>query len=153
MRRNMILLALLAGIAGAGCESYYGASGYSSGNLAYVGPGVSVVTGYDYPVFYSNNFYWRYDNGFWYRSPHYYGGWSYYRSPPPVVLGIHNPWSYRNYHPYSAGIYGYRNYHGGYYHGGYYRSYGGGYYRANHEHGNYYRGGYRGSGHYHGEHR
>ena len=36
--------------------------------LVYVSPGVYVIADYHEPVFYSDNYYWRYHGGYWYRS-------------------------------------------------------------------------------------
>ena len=106
--RHYILPALVTGLLfGAGCyagtgtyatASYGGPVGYYDPDLAYVGPGVQVVAGYDQPVFYSDNFYWRYDNNRWFRSSYYDRGWS-YATPPRAVLSIDRPYRYRNYRP------------------------------------------------------
>ena len=68
--------------------------GYSGGatvvapNLVYVEPGVQVIADYDQPVFYSDNYYWRYDNGLWYRSGYLGGGWAVNYNVPVGVRGI-----------------------------------------------------------------
>ena len=54
---------------------YSGGVGYGSPQMEYVSPGVQVISDYDYPVFYSDGFYWRYDGGAWYRSGYYNRGW------------------------------------------------------------------------------
>src|SRR5258706_25401 len=65
--------------------------GYSVGyvgpapRLAYVSPGVQVIADYDYPVFYADSFYWRYDGGVWYRSSAYTGGWQVSYNVPVAV--------------------------------------------------------------------
>ena len=105
MRRLLILLALTTGavVAGAGCNGRgtvaYTASGgyYSQPSLAYVAPGVYVVEDYGAPVFYSNNRYWRYDNGRWYRSRYYDRGYTYWARPPRAVLSIDRPYAYVRY--------------------------------------------------------
>src|SRR5438067_4557295 len=53
----------------------YGYAGPAPGMVA-VGPGVQVIADYDYPVFFSDGAYWRYDGGVWYRSGYYTGGWA-----------------------------------------------------------------------------
>ena len=79
--------------------------GYSYGyaapapSLYYVSPGVSVVAYSDYPVFYSDNYYWRYDNGLWYRSSYYGGGWVVWNDVPYSVRGIDRPYRYSHYAP------------------------------------------------------
>jgi hypothetical protein len=71
--------------------------------LVYVSPGVQVVADYDYPVFYSDNFYWRYDNGLWYRSGYLGGGWAVSYNVPGRIRGIDRPYAYAHYR---GGAYG-----------------------------------------------
>jgi hypothetical protein len=79
--------------------------GYSYGYAApapsmyYVSPGVSVVAYSDYPVFYSDNYYWRYDNGLWYRSNYYGGGWVAWNDVPYSVRRIDRPQTYARFTP------------------------------------------------------
>jgi hypothetical protein len=68
-------------------------------DLVYVSPGVQVIADYDTPIFYSDNYYWRYDGGRWYRSSWYTGGWSYWAAPPYAVTRIERPYTYRHYRP------------------------------------------------------
>jgi hypothetical protein len=153
MLRNVTLgLALVVGAAtpSSGCYGTAAYDGTYSG--AYVAPGVSVVSGYDYPVYYSDNAYWAYNNGYWYSAPYLGGGWV-YATPPAAVLGYYGHYGYGGYHAY-YGHYGPYYAPHGYYHGGYY---GHGYYGrstypyAGHVtgqyHGNYQARGY--GGHYH----
>lgn len=100
-----------------------------------VSPGVQVISDYDYPVFYSNNYYWRYDGGVWYRSGVYNGGWAASYDVPVGVRGIARPEGYVHYRGgvnYNAGYRG--GYNGGYNNGGPvvrdHRTYNGGAYRA-----------------------
>lgn len=107
MRRLLIALALgsSALVAGAGCtgraHATYAVSGgyaYSGPELAYISPGVYVVADYDEPVFYTNNSYWRYDNGVWYSSRYHDRGWRY--SPAPrALVSIERPRAYVRYRP------------------------------------------------------
>ena len=62
-------------------------------------PGVQVIADYDYPVFYSDNFYWRYDGGLWYRSGYWGGGWGVSYNVPYGIRGIAHPYSYAHYRP------------------------------------------------------
>jgi hypothetical protein len=115
--RTLLTLSFLGALA-AGCygEGGYGA-GYSYGyataspGLVYVSPGVQVIADYDYPVFYSDNYYWRYDNGLWYRSGGYNGGWSVSYDVPYGVRSIDRPYNYVHYRGNWNGNnnYGYRN--------------------------------------------
>ena len=104
--------------------------GYSYGYAApapsmyYVSPGVSVVAYSDYPVFYSDNYYWRYDGGLWYRSSYYNSGWVAWNDVPYGVRSIDRPYRYTRYNPgrwsrdpYAGsrdGVRDHRTYRGGY---------------------------------------
>ncbi|HEY6032826.1 MAG TPA: hypothetical protein VIV58_01165 [Kofleriaceae bacterium] len=95
----------------------YGGSAYVGGpQMEVVSPGVQVVADYDYPVFYSDGFYWRYDGGLWYRSGYYNGGWAVSYNVPYGVRGIGHPEYYAHYRGgYNNGYRGYNNgYRGGY---------------------------------------
>lgn len=120
MLRNFALVAALATTAG--CYAEMSDSYYGGATLSYVAPDVSVVAGYDYPVFYSNNNFWMYNSGVWYRSPYYDRGWV-YATPPVALRGIANPYAYVHYRHPSGAYYGHRGsygptYHGPVYHGG-----------------------------------
>ena len=110
--RGMILSAALTVAALGGCYGEVGYNaGYSTGpapsgdayvatpDLVEVSPGVQVVADYDEPVFYTDGFYWRYNDGYWYRSNNYATGWYYYERPPEVVLRIDRPYAYAHYRP------------------------------------------------------
>ena len=101
-------------------------AGYASPSMEYVSPGVQVIADYDYPVFYSDGFYWRYDGGLWYRSGYWNRGWGVSYSVPVGVRGINRPEAYAHYR------------------GGFNGGYRGGYNNAG------YRGGYRGNAGYNG---
>jgi hypothetical protein len=107
--RTMILTAALSLAALAGCYTT-GRVGYSAGystggvyattpDLVAVSPGIHVVANYSEPVFYTDGFYWRYYDGFWYRSNNYATGWYYVERPPGAVLRIDRPYAYRYYRP------------------------------------------------------
>lgn len=105
MRRLLMALALgtSALVAGAGCAgsgraTYVASASYSAPELAYVSPGVYVIADYNEPVFYSNNLYWRYNNGIWYSSNYHTGGWRYSR-PPSALVTIDRPYAYVRYRP------------------------------------------------------
>jgi len=115
--RGPILSAVLFVAALGGCYSEVGYSagvnaGYSTGapvasgdayvatpDLVAVSPGVQVVADYDEPVFFTDGFYWRFYDGYWYRSNNYATGWYYYERPPEVVLRIDRPYAYAHYRP------------------------------------------------------
>jgi len=71
----------------------------SNPDLVTVTPGVQVVADYDEPVFYTDGFYWRFYDGYWYRSNNYYSGWYFYERPPVAVLRIDRPYAYVHYRP------------------------------------------------------
>jgi hypothetical protein len=102
MLRNFLPLALLVGLAG-GCYTEADVGyGYGGADLAYVSPGVYVVAGYDYPVFFSEGVYWRFYGGSWYRSPYRDRGWAYARTIPSGVRSVRAPESYAHYRPSGA---------------------------------------------------
>jgi hypothetical protein len=98
---SLILAGALTGcVASGGADVTYGGGvAVSTPDLVEVSPGVQVVADYDDSVFYSDGFYWRNDGGNWYRSTYYSGGWGYYASPPRAIIGINEPYRYRNYRP------------------------------------------------------
>jgi hypothetical protein len=107
MRRIILSVLVLSAALAGGCagtgEVYYSGGGTLTAttvapDLVYVSPGVQVIADYDYPVFYADNYYWRFDNGLWYRSSWYTGGWA-YATPPRAVLSIDRPYAYRRYRP------------------------------------------------------
>jgi hypothetical protein len=76
------------------------ADGYANTpDLVTVQPGVQVVADYDEPVFFVDGFYWRFNDGYWYRSGNYYSGWYFYERPPVAVLRIDRPFAYAHYRP------------------------------------------------------
>jgi hypothetical protein len=68
-------------------------------DLVTVQPGVQVVADYDEPVFFVDGFYWRFYDGYWYRSNNYYAGWYFYERPPVAVMRIDRPYAYAHYRP------------------------------------------------------
>jgi hypothetical protein len=136
LRRNLIACSLATALAAsAGCYSdaeVAPAYAYSYGEpgLETVSPGVEVVTDLDYPVFYSDGFYWMWDGGFWYRSHSWRGGWIGVgpRYVPWGIRGIREPLAYSHWHGgRSWGVARGPVYRGGVYRGGVYR---GGVYRG-----------------------
>ena len=101
MRSLFFAAALLAATA-TGCYTEADV-GYSAGYaapapaLVEVEPGVQVISDYDYPVFYSDGFYWRWDGGAWYRSSRWDRGWIVDYNVPVRVRGIRNPGGYVHY--------------------------------------------------------
>jgi hypothetical protein len=99
MRNLLQLCALLFafGCAGSGTVQYSGS--VSTPDLVEVSPGVQVVADYDEPVFFSEGFYWRYDNGGWYRSNNYASGFVFVDAPPVTVSRIERPERFVHYRP------------------------------------------------------
>ncbi|MDB4957913.1 MAG: hypothetical protein JWO36_5482 [Myxococcales bacterium] len=96
---------LSALVAAAGCYdegygtgvSYGGGFAYGSPDLVYISPDVQVVSNYDYPVFYTDNSYWRYNDGYWYRSPYFDRGWAVTYDVPFPIRRIDRPYAYAHY--------------------------------------------------------
>lgn len=106
--RKILLPLVMALAASAGCYTqgdvgysagYSGGYGYAGPEMYYYSPGVSIVAYADDPVFYSDNFYWRYYDGGWYRSSSWNGGWSAAYDVPYGVRGIDRPYSYAHFTP------------------------------------------------------
>ncbi len=62
-------------------------------------PGVQVVADYDTPVFFNSGLYWRFNDGGWYSSSVYTGGWALNASPPSVIVHIDRPERFVHYRP------------------------------------------------------
>jgi hypothetical protein len=103
MTRFLLPVLLVGAFAASGCYSeepgvaYSASYGYAGPDMAYVGPGVQVIADYDYPVFFSDGFYWRNDGGYWYRSPYYDRGWIGVSTVPYGVRSVRDPWRYSHY--------------------------------------------------------
>lgn len=96
---GIVTAAALAATGCAGRATYASGGVYataSTPDLVAVGDGVYVIRDYDEPIFYADNYYWRYYGNTWYRSPYYNRGWVYAR-PPSVIARIDSPYRYRNY--------------------------------------------------------
>lgn len=100
--RSLLMTLILAavGCGSSGTVAYRGTvhTDVYGPDLVAISPGVYVVADYDEPIFYADNFYWRYYGGSWYRSSHYTGGWA-YASPPRVIARIDRPYAYVRYRP------------------------------------------------------
>jgi len=90
-----LLFATVAGCTGTG-QVHYGAE-VTTPDLVYVSPGVQVIADYDEPIFYSDNYYWRYNGGVWYRSPSHTRGWVRVSTVPVAVRRIDRPNAYIRY--------------------------------------------------------
>ena len=100
MRRILIPFLLVAATACAGRATYTtgGTYAYAEPEMVYAEPGVQVTYNAEYPIFYSDNYYWRYDNGRWYRSSYWDRGYR-VSSPTYTVARIQSPYRYRHYRP------------------------------------------------------
>jgi hypothetical protein len=99
----MLLAALLVmpvlGCTGTGSASLSTSSYGSSAELALIGSGVYVVENHPHAVFYSDGYYWRWDDGYWHRSYYYDDGFVRVRRSvvPRAVVRIDRPRRYRYY--------------------------------------------------------
>src|SRR5262249_27024834 len=122
--RNLIACSLATVLAAsAGCYTDAVAQpapayGYSADpSLEPVAPRLQVVDDLDYPVFYSDNAYWLYDDGYWYTSPYWWGGWAGVGivGVPFAVRSIRSPFAFAHFHHgFNRGFV-----HGGFVHGGF----------------------------------
>lgn len=92
---SLLLSAALAACTGSGSVRYQ--AEYTAPELVEVEPGVQVIADYDEPVFYSDNYYWRYNAGIWYRSSDYRRDWVRVERPAPRVARISRPEVYVHY--------------------------------------------------------
>lgn len=96
MSKLLLCTVLVAGCYSEAPDPVYATA--TSPDLVEVGPGVQVIADYDYPVFFSDGLWWRYDSGLWYRSYNYYGGWGVAYNVPLGVRGVYNPGGYAHWH-------------------------------------------------------
>jgi hypothetical protein len=68
-------------------------------DLVEAAPGVQVIADYDAPVFFNGGRYWRHNDGGWYSSSIYTGGWELQASPPSVIVNIDRPERFVHYRP------------------------------------------------------
>src|SRR5689334_2922241 len=96
---NRFLAALLfstAACAGT-AEVTYRAPLPTTASMVEVEPGVYAVADTDEPVFFADNFYWRYHDNHWYRTGGTTGSWIRIGHPSDRVMRIREPERYRNY--------------------------------------------------------
>lgn len=93
MQRYLIPLIVGGALASACAGTYSTTAAISTPDLVYVGPNVYAVANFPDPVYYSAGVYWRYDDGYWYRSSYYTGGWIYDPRPPTVIVRIDRPYA------------------------------------------------------------
>jgi hypothetical protein len=96
MRNSFLLCVMFAGACTAHGSARVNAEA-TTPNLVYVSDDVQVIEDYDEPVFFSGNFYWRWDNGVWYQSRYHTRGWVRVSSPPPQIVRIERPQAYVHY--------------------------------------------------------
>src|SRR3954468_12931379 len=88
--------ALAGGCVGSGQLTY--TSEATTPELVVVSPGVQVIADLDEPIFYSNNYYWRNQGGYWYRSQYHTRGWARVEAAPVEIRAIERPAAYIHYH-------------------------------------------------------
>jgi hypothetical protein len=92
----VLFVALAGGCTGSGQFAYTGHA--TTPDLVVIRPGVQVITGLDDPIFYSGNYYWRNEGGFWYRSTSHTRGWVRVEDAPVEIRTIDRPSVYIHYH-------------------------------------------------------
>jgi len=91
---SALFVALAGGCAGSGQFTY----ATTAPDLVVISPGVQVVADLDEPIFYSGNYYWRNQGGFWYRSTSHTHGWARVEVAPIEIRSIQRPSAYIHYH-------------------------------------------------------
>jgi hypothetical protein len=93
---SVLFAALAGGCLGSGQLTY--TSEATTPELVVVSPGVQVIADLDEPIFYSNNYYWRNQGGYWYRSQYHTRGWARVEAAPVEIRAIERPAAYIHYH-------------------------------------------------------
>jgi hypothetical protein len=94
----LVLLGALGTLGLTGCvvsgRVHAGATVEAEPTLVEVSPGVWVIEDYSEPVFYSENSYWLYRDGIWFRSHVHTGNWVRVSAAPHVVVRVGRPHAY-----------------------------------------------------------
>jgi hypothetical protein len=93
---SVLSVALAGGCAGTG--QFTVTSEVAAPDLVVISPGVQVIADLDEPIFYSGNYYWRNQGGFWYRSTSHTRGWARVEVAPVAIRTIERPSAYIHYH-------------------------------------------------------
>jgi len=96
MRTRILATALTLGVFG--CAGGMSITA-TTPELVFIEPGIQVVVDSDVPIFYTDNYYWRYEGNLWYRSHVASGGWIRYDAPPQHLRRIERPQQYVHYRP------------------------------------------------------
>ncbi|HLL25048.1 MAG TPA: hypothetical protein VK427_23095, partial [Kofleriaceae bacterium] len=102
MKRFALLVALVAGCAGAG-PRYAGTVRVADSRLVPINPDVKTVIDADQPVFFAQGSYWLFADGRWFKSASPTGTWTYVAKPPVPVRQIDQPFAYVHYKKDSTG--------------------------------------------------
>jgi hypothetical protein len=94
--RSVLFVALAGGCAGTG--QFTVTSEVAAPDLVVISSGVQVIADLDEPIFYSGNYYWRNQGGFWYRSTSHTRGWARVEVAPVEIRTIERPSAYVHYH-------------------------------------------------------
>lgn len=72
--------------------------------LAYVAPGVEVVTDWGTPVFFADDFFWYWDGGVWFRSSVLGGERIRVREVPHSLARVEHPENYSHFRPVASAM-------------------------------------------------
>jgi regulator of protease activity HflC (stomatin/prohibitin superfamily) len=89
------LLSLSIGCTASG--QMHSSASVSTPDLVFINSDVQVIADYDEPIFYTSNYYWRYDGGVWYRSSNHRSGWVRIQVVPVAIQRIDRPTAYIHY--------------------------------------------------------
>lgn len=96
----VLAFALAAGSFAGGSGCYVGGEVVATAEtprMVWVGDGIWVLEDWPYSVYYYDNFYWRYIDGYWYRSAWYDSGFVRVSVWPRTLVRVHRSGSYRYY--------------------------------------------------------
>jgi hypothetical protein len=94
---SFLFAALTGGCVATGSGSATYSAEVSPPPMVYIDAEVQVIENYPEPVFYSSNYYWRYDSGAWYRSQNHTRGWARVEVVPVQIRRIEHPSVYVRY--------------------------------------------------------
>lgn len=91
---SLLFIAIAGGCAATGSGSAHYSASVTTPRLLFVTTDVQVIENHHEPIFFSSNYYWRYDNGVWYRSTYHTRGWVRVSVVPMQIRRIERPTAY-----------------------------------------------------------
>lgn len=96
--RNLLLAATFS-LGTVACAGGQYSAEVTTPSLVLIEPGIQVVVDSEVPIFYTDNYYWRYQDNTWYRSSYASSGWVRIEVIPQHLRRIERPQQYVRYRP------------------------------------------------------